>query len=54
MLASNTAVKCSVVEIPSLHCIVTRGGDDTLLSPVFSILDGDKGCFASEQQSLFS
>jgi hypothetical protein len=47
MLASNTAVKCSIVEIPTLHCTVTHGGDvHALLSPVFSFLDGDMGCLS--------
>ena len=45
MLASNTAMKCSVVEIPTPHCTITYGGDvHALLSPVFSFLDGDMDC----------
>jgi len=39
-------MKCNVVEIPTLHCTVTHGGDvHASLSPVFSFLDGGVGCF---------
>jgi hypothetical protein len=46
MLESNTTMKCSIVEIPPLHCTFTHGADvRALLSPVFSFLDGDVGYF---------
>jgi hypothetical protein len=45
MLASNSAMKCSIVEIPTPHSTVTHGGDvHALLIPVFSFLVGDMDC----------